>query len=128
MKTLLVWLAFALGGLTWGQTLQFSQVLLVSSNTQTVPAGKVWKVENILASSSLVASGNQTVNFSIAVDNSQVFVAGANSQVNVYNQGVQSMSSTSNQLVQPIWLPAGSTLAAGQNVFRVSVIEFTVLP
>lgn len=128
MKTLLVWLAFALGGLTWGQTLQFSQVLLVSSNTQTVPAGKVWKVENILASSSLVASGNQTVNFSITVDNSQVFVAGANSQVNVYNQGVQSMSSTSNQLVQPIWLPAGSTLAAGQNVFRVSVIEFTVLP
>ncbi|MFZ4061543.1 MAG: hypothetical protein ACOYK5_10000 [Bacteroidia bacterium] len=128
MKTLLVWLAFALGGLAWGQTLQFSQVLLVSSNTQTVPAGKVWKVENILASSSLVASGNQTVNFSITVDNTQVFVAGANSQVNVYNQGVQSMSSTSNQLVQPIWLPAGSTLAAGQNVFRVSVIEFTVLP
>ncbi len=128
MKTLLVLLAFALGGLAWGQTLQFSQVLLVSSNTQTVPAGKVWKVENILASSSLVASGNQTVNFSISVDNSQVFVAGANSQVNVYNQGVQSMSSTSNQLVQPIWLPAGSTLAAGQNVFRVSVIEFNVLP
>ncbi len=128
MKTLLVLVAFALGGLAWGQTLQFSQVLLVSSNTQTVPAGKVWKVENILASSSLVASGNQTVNFSISVDNSQVFVAGANSQVNVYNQGVQSMSSTSNQLVQPIWLPAGSTLAAGQNVFRVSVIEFNVLP
>ena len=128
MKTLLVLVAFALGGLAWGQTLQFSQVLLVSSNTQTVPAGKVWKVENILASSSLVASGNQTVNFSITVDNTQVFVAGANSQVNVYNQGVQSMSSTSNQLVQPIWLPAGSTLAAGQNVFRVSVIEFTVLP
>jgi len=25
-------------------------------------------------------------------------------------------------------LPAGSTLSAGQNVFRVSVIEFTVLP
>jgi hypothetical protein len=128
MKTLFVLMACALGGMAWGQTLQFSQVLLVSSNTQTVPAGKVWKVENILASSSLVASGNQTVNFSITVDNSQVFVAGANSQVNVYNQGVQSMSSTSNQLVQPIWLPAGSTLAAGQNVFRVSVIEFTVLP
>lgn len=127
MKTLFVLMACALGGMAWGQTLQFSQVLLVSSNTQTVPAGKVWKVENILASSSLVASGNQTVNFSITVDNSQVFVAGANSQVNVYNQGVQSMSSTSNQLVQPIWLPAGSTLAAGQNVFRVSVIEFTVL-
>jgi hypothetical protein len=128
MRTLIVWLAYALSGMVWGQTLQFSQVLLVSSNTQTVPAGKVWKVTNILASSSLVASGNQTVNFSITVDNSQVFVAGANSQVNVYNQGVQSMSSTSNQLVQPIWLPAGSTLAAGQNVFRVSVIEFTVLP
>jgi len=128
MRFIFTFLGIILFNVMCGQTLQFSQVLLVSSNTQTVPAGKVWKVENILASSSLVASGNQTVNFSISVDNSQVFVAGANSQVNVYNQGVQSMSSTSNQLVQPIWLPAGSTLSAGQNVFRVSVIEFTVVP
>jgi hypothetical protein len=119
MKTLLVWLAFALGGLAWGQTLQFSQVLLVSSNTQTVPAGKVWKVENILASSSLVVNGGGIRNFNIQVDNTSVFVAGA-----VDWNG----SASANQLVQPIWLPAGSTLAAGQNVFRVSVIEFTVLP
>jgi len=115
MKNVLVLMACALVGMTWGQTLQFSQVLLVSSNTQTVPAGKV---ENILASSSLVVN-NSIRNFSILVDNTSVFVAGA-----VEYAG----PSTANQLVQPIWLPAGSTLSAGQNVFRVSVIEFTVLP
>lgn len=118
MKKLLALMIFALGGMAWGQTLQFSQVLLVSSNAQTVPAGKVWKVENILASSSLVVN-NSIRNFSILVDNTSVFVAGA-----VEYGG----PSTANQLVQPIWLPAGSTLAAGQNVFRVSVVEFTVLP
>jgi hypothetical protein len=29
---------------------------------------------------------------------------------------------------QPLWLPAGTTLAAGANTFRISVIEFTVVP
>ena len=28
----------------------------------------------------------------------------------------------------PLWLPAGSTLAVGQNVNSISVIEFTVVP
>ncbi len=36
------------------QTLQFSQVLLVST-TQTVPANKVWKVEGFMPSQSLIA-------------------------------------------------------------------------
>jgi len=118
MRFIFTFLGIILFNVMCGQTLQFSQVLLVSSNTQTVPAGKVWKVENILASSSLVVN-NSIKNFTITVDNTSIFVAGA-----VEYAG----PSSANQLVQPIWLPAGSTLAAGQNVFRVSVIEFNVLP
>ena len=37
------------------QTLQFSQVLLVSS-TQTVPANKVWKIESIFPHASFSSS------------------------------------------------------------------------
>ena len=113
---------FSLVNAVQAQTLQFSQVLLVST-TQTVPANKVWKVEGVMPSQSLTTYSVK--DFSIAVDNSQVYVAGSH------------MGSSGSQYAwgyfasldfQPLWLPAGTTLAAGTNVFRVSVIEFTVVP
>ena len=98
----------------YSQTLQFSQVLLIGSNTQTVPAGKVWKVETALPS---VLNQNAERQLSIIIDNNTVGIGGS------INWG-----SNLNILDQPFWLPAGTTLAAGQSVFRVSVIEFTVVP
>ena len=98
----------------YSQTLQFSQVLLIGSNTQTVPAGKVWKVETALPS---VLNQNAERQLSIIIDNNTVGIGGS------INWG-----SNLNILDQPFWLPAGTTLAAGQSVFRVSVIEFNVLP
>ena len=98
----------------YSQTLQFSQVLLIGSNTQTVPAGKVWKVETALPS---VLNQNAERQLSIIIDNNTVGIGGS------INWG-----SNLNILDQPFWLPAGTTIAAGQNVFRVSVIEFNVVP
>ena len=105
------------------QTLQFSQVLLVST-TQTVPANKVWKVEGFMPSQSLIAPWQSTVNFSITINNSQIFVAGAYQR----ESGNSGYAYSANLVFQPLWLPAGTTLAAGTNVFGVSVIEFTVVP
>lgn len=116
MKNVLVLMACALGGMAWGQTLQFSQVLLIGSNTQTVPAGKVWKVETVLPEGQGITSLSRTPLF-IAVNANSVGMGG------FINYG-----STLDIHSQPVWLPAGTTIAAGQNVFRVSVIEFTVLP
>lgn len=110
------------------QTLQFSQVLLVST-VQTVPANKVWKVEGFMPSQSLIAPWQNTVNFSILVNNSQIFVAGAfHSHTTNGSGGVAQAGYSANLTFQPLWLPAGTTLAAGTNVFGVSVIEFTVVP
>lgn len=83
------------------QTLQFSRVLLVST-TQTVPANKVWKVETYI--SDQISSSYYMV-------------------INSHNSGFNQ-----RQPPLPLWLPAGTTLAAGGNIFRVSVIEFTVVP
>jgi len=91
------------------QTLQFSQVLLVST-TQTVPANKVWKVESPLPS----WGGGATTN-TITIDGNLVVVT------------IGGSSSVSG-ISFPIWLPAGTSLAAGQNIPRISVIEFTVVP
>jgi hypothetical protein len=110
------------------QTLQFSQVLLVST-VQTVPANKVWKVEGFMPSQSLIAPWQNTVNFSLLVNNSQIFVAGAfHSHTTNGSGGVAQAGYAASLTFQPLWLPAGTTLAAGTNVFGISVIEFTVVP
>jgi hypothetical protein len=100
----------------YSQTLQFSQVLLIGSNTQTVPAGKVWKVETVLPEGQGVTSLSRTPLF-ITVNANSVGIG-----------GFSNYGSTLDIHSQPVWLPAGTTIAAGQNVFRVSVIEFTVVP
>ena len=119
---------FLLANTSRGQTLQFSQVLLVST-TQTVPANKVWKVEGFMPTQSLIAPWQNTVNFSISINNSQIFVGGAfHSHTTNGSGGVSQTGYSANLVFQPLWLPAGTTLAAGTNVFGVSVIEFTVVP
>jgi hypothetical protein len=118
---------FFIASTVQGQTLQFSQVLLVST-TQTVPANKVWKVEGFMPSQSLIAPWQSTLNFSISINNSQIFVAGAFHSYQANAGGVTQTGYSANLVFQPLWLPAGTTLAAGTNVFGVSVIEFTVVP
>ena len=95
---------FSLANTVQAQTLQFSQVLLVST-TQTVPANKVWKVEGIIPTSAIDS-------YYISINSSPSYIA--------------RFDNVKGAL--PIWLPAGTTLAASSNVFRVSVIEFTVVP
>ena len=49
MKPLLSIIIAGFSILTLAQgNLQFNQVLLIDNNTATVPAGKVWKIENIV--------------------------------------------------------------------------------
>ena len=98
---------FSLAKTSQAQTLQFSQVLLVST-TQTVPANKVWKVEGVMP----VYNGNAINQISINSTSIVVSTFGYTLSGNAF----------------PLWLPAGTTLAAGSNVFQVSVIEFTVVP
>lgn len=98
---------------TYGQTLQFSQVLLVTT-TQTVPANKVWKVESVFPLLNTSSSSSQSAN--IVLDGISISVAGGRS-----DYGMAFMPF-------PACLPAGTTLAAGANISKVSVLEFTVLP
>jgi|688.fasta_scaffold199548_3 hypothetical protein len=106
---------FAIPNGVRGQTLQFSQVLLVNT-AQTVPANKVWKVE------SLVLSQNFT-NYSISSYFSAYLLINNSSCTVGYSSYQAGISTT-----LPLWLPAGTSLAAGQNISSISVIEFTVVP
>lgn len=96
------------------QTLQFSQVLLVTA-TQTVPANKVWKVESFFPSQNFNGGNNHTTAF-LTINNIICYVGQTRSDAGM------------SFMPLPAWIPAGTTLAAGQNISSISVIEFTVLP
>lgn len=120
MKKLLFVSCIFLAFTTKSQTLEFNQVLLVSS-LNTVPQGKVWKVTNILPT----LEGNGTCK--ISVNGNDIVIAftdygswtGGGS-----TQAAYAYEKTYNGLQGPYWLPEGTTLQAGTNVQYISVIEF----
>jgi hypothetical protein len=122
-------------------TLQFNQVLLVNNVQQTVPAGKVWKVESVLPQASLikvtdsyyyVPSPGQANDFIILVNSNNVFLGEVSTGVTCGYTGSSSSQSaiftTVNTGLFPIWLPAGTTLQASNNIRYISVIEFNIVP
>jgi hypothetical protein len=112
------------------QSLAFSQVKTVSQ-AETVPANKVWKLNGCFYNallSGIVSSGTGSGTYS----NSDAYIL-------VNNQSVAVRSSRSGggyyhaagfvwEMAWPMWLQAGSTLAASTGVLSVSVIEFTIVP
>jgi len=121
--------------------LQFSQVKLVST-TETVPAGKVWKLQNFLPNVSLFTdiTRNQTNPTSGGIRNFIILVNGISIYLQTtvtrevgrsdsyWSQDGYATAASSSILNEPIWLSAGTTLAASTNVQFVSIIEFNVIP
>jgi hypothetical protein len=105
-------------------TLQFNRVLMVGNVEQTVPVGKVWKVESILYSSAptTIMGGNQ--NDQLLIDGNALTVRATRSS----NGGYNAVTYGVWEQKLPIWLPAGGRLQTGNNVQSVSVIEFNILP
>ncbi len=105
------------------QNLVFSKAILVST-TDTVPNGKIWKVESVLSASSLsINSGTSSAQSSatgILVDGLSVFIKSS------WGNSYSSSSVVCTDL--PIWLPAGTSLAAAGNVYKISVLEFSIVP
>jgi hypothetical protein len=118
--------------------LQFSQIKLVST-LETVPAGKVWKVESAVFMGGAPFCLGTGPNSNCAAGNlaGSGFVGDMAFQVNgqtnyLYTNLGQPGSSASyaspGYSPFPLWLPASSTLAAGTNMRYLSVIEFTIVP
>ena len=123
-------LFFFIGSCFAQGNLQFNQVKLVST-VETVPVGKIWKVENILPSvrPTTTSWGNATLDFTILVNGQTVYYLSAESKGSLYGNGQTGITSMSAGIgASPIWLPAGTTLATGQNILSLSVVEFNIVP
>jgi hypothetical protein len=121
-------LFIAIGAKAQGN-LQFNQVKLVTT-VQTVPANKVWKVENILPSAALTVSGftSSSINFTLLVNGTAIYWLSSSNAGNNTGAGLVSSPVTQTIGQNPIWLPSGTTLAVGSNVNSISVIEFNIIP
>jgi len=110
--------------------LQFNQVKLVSV-AETVPVGKVWKVENILPSvrPTTTSWSNSTLDFTILVNGQTVYYLSAESKGSLIGNGLTGITSMAAGIGgSPLWLPAGTSLAVGQNILSINVVEFNIIP
>lgn len=130
-----------ISGLAMSQGLQFSRVLLVEATQQSVPAGKVWKVESVMPSTSYgrasasyytLPSPTLANDYVIIINSNNVFLGDATAGVTSgYTGGSNAASEIFlgvNASLFPMWLPENTTLAASNNIKYISVIEFTIVP
>ena len=122
--TLSICLAFTLSSNAQNQ-LTFNQVLLVPLTSQgdTVPQGKVWKVESSV--SELTNSGETS--FFVNNNKCNITLSWVGTFVSPYNGGGSygHSASTVNPIF-PMWLPAGTIITEGTGVEALSIIEFNI--
>lgn len=128
-----------IGKITAQGNLQFNQVKIVYNTdpTQTVPTGKVWKIESVFFSGEDVVTmntnGSNTSPFSACgLPTAWYYHYGRYLAINnvPISFGVLNVGAHTTQL--PIWLPAGSTICTCLSTTfcakGYSVIEFNVVP
>jgi hypothetical protein len=125
MKKFLFVLSFLSASLG-AQTLQFSQVKLVTV-AETVPAGRVWKIEGFFPTVFSRYSGSSGVTeghiYNLVINGNNRPVGVSSFLTGYWNSAYQG-----NIGHFPLWIPAGTSLAAGSNVGEISVIEFIIQP
>ena len=133
MRSLLFFFLFLLGFpiCIQAQSLTYSQVKLVSS-VETVPANKVWKINNVLPTAGLTDAGTHisgsSRHFTVLINGQTIFVM-STSWIGRWNSSESGVATNSQSIGDsPIWLPSGTTLAVGSNLYAISVTEFNVVP
>ncbi len=108
--------------------LQFNQVVIVNDQVQTVPAGKVWKVESYQQQQVSISTSFPTTGCAdlsrprpYFIDNIQYH------NIEGIGHGNTSFASTAKNNF-PIWLKAGQTLKTSCPGDILSVIEFNIVP
>jgi hypothetical protein len=135
MKKISILLILFCGIKLQAQNLQFGKSKLIDSKTDTVPAGKVWKVESFIYSKTVTdcPTGASSVNISdsISINGNKLAVrvqrfSGLHDNWR-YGYGWSPEFFLWEQKT-PMWFPAGTTLSTGRGVLYISVLEFNDVP
>lgn len=110
--------------------LAFSQVLLVDNQVQTVPAGKVWKMESIWSFTSGVVNSNcssvaNALDYGRAIEVNSVVLF----PVSATQTGSSGNIFFSGEVASfPYWVPAGTTVRSYCPGSQISILEFSIVP
>jgi|GEM_PF-1037730 len=83
----------------------------------TVPSGKKWKISSVLPSRALYGDAD----YKIEINSTSVFVGSGQNFTGSYTFGHMII----NLIDGPIWLPEGTTLGPSDNIYGVSVVEYS---
>lgn len=110
--------------------LQFNQVLLVSNTIQTVPAGKVWKVESFMQAGIAVPDVIEVGGTCALTDRHHPMIV--NNQNYYLINGSPGHGSSGVFLAPnnalPMWLPSGTTVKTACSKDVLSIVEFNLVP
>jgi len=110
--------------------LQLNQVVLVSNTLQTVPAGKVWKVETYMQAGIAAPDMIETGGTCSLIDRHHPMIVNGQSYYLINGSPGHGSSgvflAASNIL--PMWLPAGATIRTACAKDVLSIIEFNLVP
>lgn len=117
--TTILFLALALVSLESNaqNNLSFSKVKLITSS-DTVPIGKVWKIESVGRTSNFTVGGSTTSNW-ILINNHILEFNTRSTNGNGTTWGIGT--------TLPLWIPEGTSLNIFTNTELISVIEYTVI-
>ena len=127
LKTIIFLLLVSAGMLAQGN-LQFNQVVIVMDQPQTVPAGKVWKIESYQQQQVGISTNLPTTGCADLSRPRPYFI----DNFSYYNiegagNGNSSYSSVAKNTF-PIWLKAGQIVKTSCAGDFLSIIEFNVVP
>jgi hypothetical protein len=130
-RSLFLSFGFIVSFLSYGQfNLQLNQVLLVSNSLQTVPVGKVWKVESFMQAGIAAPDMIETGGTCALSDRHHPMIVNGQSYYLINGSPGHGSSgvflAVSNML--PMWLPAGATLRTACAKDVISVIEYNLVP
>lgn len=129
-KIIILLLCFVSFGVKAQGNLQFNQVKLVTA-TETVPEGKVWKIESILYKAlpkvvANIGNNNNEEDIFISINTTPVLARAVRADNSWPSERYLNYSVYEIKL--PIWLPASSVLAKTNPIAYISVLEFNVIP
>lgn len=108
--------------------LQFNQVVIVYDVAQTVPAGKVWKIESYLQQQVSISTNFPTTGCGDLLRPRPYFIDNITyHNVDGIGNGNSSYASTAKNSF-PVWLKAGQVVKTSCPGDFLSIIEFNVVP
>lgn len=110
--------------------LQLNQVLLVNNTVQTVPAGKVWKIESYMQAGITITDMSESTATCNFPGRHHAFLV--NNQLYYLINGSPGHGSTGTFMAVgnslPMWIPAGTTVRTSCATDVLSVLEFNLVP